>query len=65
MNINDIEKLEKKLRDKIKSVGVNEASRILGINKAYVSKVSSGTVTPSTKKVLELLEKLNSAPSKE
>lgn len=58
MNLGDIEKLENDLREQIKKCGIINAANILGVNKAYVSRIASGKVIPTVKKTIDFLEKL-------
>lgn len=53
-----IKQLEERLREKIKKLGASKSAHLLKVNPSYTHRIMTGEVTPTTKKILELLEKL-------
>jgi hypothetical protein len=62
MNIQDLEKaleqLEQEVKEKIKKIGNNEASRQIGFNRSYLSRFMTGKQSLSARQLIEIYKKL-------
>lgn len=53
-----IDQVTKKVQDKIHEIGLAKATQIMGRNKSYVCRISTGFYTLSTKKLIEYAKAL-------
>ena len=53
-----IDSATKQVRDKIKELGLEEAAKVIGVNRSYVCRVGTGNQVLTTKTLIEFANRL-------